>query len=45
MILDDLFATGGTLAVAIDLVEKTGATHMASFCLFELCDLKGREKL
>jgi len=33
------------LATAIELVEKTGATHHASFCLFELVDLEGRKKL
>lgn len=45
MILDDLLATGGTLAVAIDLVERTGAQYVGSFCLFELVDLEGRKKL
>jgi adenine phosphoribosyltransferase len=45
LILDDLFATGGTLKTAIELVESTGAEHMASFCIFELSELKGKEKL
>lgn len=45
LILDDLFATGGTLNVAIELVEKTGAQYLASFCIFELCELNGRSRL
>lgn len=44
-IIDDLLATGGTAAAAVELVEKAGGT-VATLCfLVELAFLKGREKL
>lgn len=44
-ILDDLLATGGTIASACKLVEKIGGEVVALSFLIELTDLKGREKL
>ena len=46
LIGDDLLATGGTLKAAEDLISKIeGTTVSASYCLFEIAVLKGREKL
>ncbi|BBN06936.1 adenine phosphoribosyltransferase [Marchantia polymorpha subsp. ruderalis] len=45
LIVDDLIATGGTLAAGIRLLERVGAEVVECACLIELSDLKGREKL
>ena len=45
VILDDLLATGGTLAAAIELVNKVGGEVVGADCIIELSFLKGREKL
>ena len=46
MLVDDLLATGGTLKAAELLVKNLpGTTVVASFCLFEIPFLKGRDKL
>jgi len=45
VILDDLLATGGTMAAAIDLFEKVGANVTGTACMIELAFLKGRDKL
>uniref|UniRef100_A0A0K0EEU6 Adenine phosphoribosyltransferase n=1 Tax=Strongyloides stercoralis TaxID=6248 RepID=A0A0K0EEU6_STRER len=45
LILDDLLATGGSMCAAIDVVKKAGANPTNAFCLIELTDLKGRDKL
>ncbi|CAI2381709.1 unnamed protein product [Moneuplotes crassus] len=45
LIIDDLLATGGTLRMAYDLVEKCGAQVAASLVVFEICVLEGRKKL
>lgn len=45
LIVDDLLATGGTLAAVIDLVEKMGADIVGIGFLIELVFLKGREKI
>lgn len=45
LIVDDLLATGGTVAAAIDLIEKLGG-HIAGVAfLVELSFLKGRDRL
>lgn len=45
IIIDDLIATGGTVAAAIKLVEKLGGKVDRAVFLMELAGLNGREKL
>jgi adenine phosphoribosyltransferase len=45
VIIDDLMATGGTIAAAASLVQKLGAEIIECAFVLELPDLKGREKL
>ncbi|MCW8836807.1 MAG: adenine phosphoribosyltransferase [Rhodospirillales bacterium] len=45
VILDDLLATGGTLAASIELCRKVGADPIAAACIIELSFLNGRSKL
>jgi orotate phosphoribosyltransferase len=45
VIVDDLLATGGTVAAAIDLCHRLGATVLACAFLVELRFLNGRERL
>ncbi len=45
LIVDDLIATGGTVAAAVELVEKLGGDIVECAFLVELPDLKGREKI
>lgn len=45
VIVDDLLATGGTAAAAIELMGETGADVVAAIFAIELEFLKGREKL
>ena len=45
VIVDDLLATGGTMAATVRLVEKLGADIVEITCVVELPLLKGREKL
>ncbi len=45
LIVDDLLATGGTLAACCKLVRQTGATICAVAVLIELTDLGGRNQL
>lgn len=45
VIVDDLIATGGTLAAAVKLCQELGAEVVKVVCLMELKGLKGREKL
>ncbi len=45
IVLDDLLATGGTLAAAIALLRKVGAEVVAAACIIELTFLKGRQRL
>ena len=45
VIMDDLLATGGTMAAAIELARGVGAKVVAAACIIELSFLGGREKL
>ena len=45
VILDDLLATGGTLAASIELFRKVGAEVVGTACIVELNFLDGRAKL
>jgi adenine phosphoribosyltransferase len=45
LIVDDLLATGGTVAATIELVERLGAEVAATAFLVELTFLRGRERL
>ena len=45
VIVDDLIATGGTVAATVQLVKKLGADIIECAFLIELPDLKGREKI
>jgi len=45
LIVDDLLATGGTVAGTIELVKQLKGTVVACAFLIELTALKGREKL
>ncbi len=45
VIVDDLMATGGTIAASAALVEKLGGNLLECAFVIELPDLKGREKM
>jgi adenine phosphoribosyltransferase len=45
IILDDLLATGGTLAAAIRLARMVGGDVLAAACIIELAFLGGRKRL
>lgn len=45
LIIDDLLATGGTVAATIELVEKLGGVIIGTAFLIELTSLDGRRKL
>jgi len=45
LMVDDLLATGGTMAAACELIEKVGGQIAAITFLIELVELAGRERL
>ena len=45
LMIDDLLATGGTMAAACELVEKLGGEVVGVGFVIELCFLHGRDKL
>ncbi|MCZ6894286.1 MAG: adenine phosphoribosyltransferase [Gammaproteobacteria bacterium] len=42
-VMDDLLATGGTMAACINLLRKLGADVMGAACIIELAFLHGRD--
>ena len=45
VLVDDLLATGGTLAAGVKLLEQVGGVVPAAACVIELTFLEGRKKL
>ena len=45
VVLDDLLATGGTMAATITLLRKMGADVKGAACIIELSFLEGRKRL
>lgn len=45
LVIDDVLATGGTLAAAVQLLGASGATVTGAAVVLELADLNGRAKL
>jgi adenine phosphoribosyltransferase len=45
VLVDDLLATGGTMAAAVQLLETVGGVVPAAACVIELTFLDGRAKL
>jgi adenine phosphoribosyltransferase len=43
--VDDLLATGGTVAATVDLVRQLGGNVVGTAFLIELKDLRGRSHL
>lgn len=45
LVVDDLLATGGTIAATIELIEGLGGIVVGTAFIIELVDLKGRNKI
>jgi adenine phosphoribosyltransferase len=45
VLVDDLLATGGTMAAAVTLLDSVGAVVPAAACIIELTFLEGRRRL
>lgn len=45
LVIDDLLATGGTVAATCSLLERIGANVVATAFVIELTDLNGKNKL
>lgn len=45
VVVDDLLATGGTMAAAIALLRRVGADVRGAACIIELAFLSGRKRL
>jgi adenine phosphoribosyltransferase len=45
IVVDDLLATGGTMAATLNLLQQLGANVVGVVFLIELAELRGRDKL
>lgn len=45
LLVDDLLATGGTMAAALSLLEQVGAETLGVSCVVDLPELGGRQRL
>jgi adenine phosphoribosyltransferase len=45
LLVDDVLATGGTLAASVSLIEALGGVVVAVSVVIELTDLGGRQRL
>lgn len=45
LLVDDLLATGGTMAAAESLISQAGASVVGNLCIIELEGLNGRDRL
>jgi adenine phosphoribosyltransferase len=45
VVMDDLLATGGTMAATVALLRSVGAEPVSAACIIELTFLKGRDRL
>lgn len=45
VVMDDLLATGGTLAASVELLRKVGANVQGAACIVELTFLEARRRL
>lgn len=45
LVVDDLLATGGSLAASCQLISELGCRVVECLVVFEIADLKGREKI
>jgi adenine phosphoribosyltransferase len=45
LLIDDVLATGGTIAAAIDLIQRIGGDVVHVLALLEISGLSGRQKI
>lgn len=45
LVIDDVLATGGTVAATNELISRSGAAHVGTAVLLELANLRGRDRI